>query len=170
MKPTTAILGAVALTAFVLVLAGGLVYAVNSKTVSANLAAPAQTQILEPLSDAPAPSPTQTQLIAADRAIQNALQLQPNGKLRQPPELVNYQGKMAYEVLLNAATVYVDALDGKILANNPNVGLNQPSSVDAPSANANYDDHDDDHAKKDGKHKDDKHKGGDHKSADHDDD
>ncbi|GEM_PF-5120802 len=173
MKPTTAILGAVALTAFTLVLAGSLVYALISKTISSNLAVPQQTQILEPApANASVPASPQTELVAADRAIQSALQLQPGSSLRQSPELVNYQGRMAYEIWLNTATIYVDAFDGKILASSPVVVSNQQPSADAPSDNVRYDDddddddadhddhvkdHDNDHDKKDNKHQSDDH-------------
>ncbi len=53
--------------------------------------------------------------ISADSAAQVALNLAPGAQLLGTPELVNFQGAMAYEVLLNAGTVYVDANSGQPL-------------------------------------------------------
>lgn len=160
MKQRTAILIAVALTMFVLVLAGSLVFAVNSKTTAANLAAPEQvvdsqlpgvpenkveqvvnqpapTQTKIPATNVPGTNPAtalptaaQAKLVSAERASQIAIKAMPGSKLLQAPELVNYKGKMAFEVLLNVATVYVDAFNGKILGTTALVAENQQPPTD----------------------------------------
>lgn len=188
MKQRTAILIAAALTTFVLLLAAGLVYAVNFRTVTHTLAAPPQavnasapndgtmvTESAPPDNSAltALPSPTSPRIVSAERAAQIALRLVPQSNLQQPPALVNYKGKMAYEVLLNTATVYVDAFDEKILDSRAMVSVDttaNPNSWPAvTSAEDSHDDHGDEdkhdeqdehHAKE--KHADkDKHKDGD---------
>lgn len=166
MKTTTAILVAAALTAFVLVLAGSLVYAVNSKTVSTNSAVQEQVdntqpntseQVVEktaptlaplpqaipptnvPPTNVPPtkqPAPAQVKLVSAERASQIALRLVPGSILQQPPGLVNYKGTMAYEVLLNIAAVYIDAFSGKVLANNTVVVQNQETPTDPSTSDS----------------------------------
>lgn len=41
----------------------------------------------------------------------------PNGRVLQQPELVNYQGTVAYEVSLDLGVLYIDANDGTVLYN-----------------------------------------------------
>ncbi len=61
-------------------------------------------------------SPVQAAL-SADVAAQIALNVAPGASLTKTPELVNFQGTVAYEVLLDQGAVYVDANSGKVLAN-----------------------------------------------------
>lgn len=164
MKQRTAILIAAALTSFVLVLAGSLVFAVNSKDSSAAASfqpEPAIEQVVNqadptaaPTSAPPtfAPSPAQVKPVSVERAAQIALRLLPGSILQQPAELVNYKGKMAYEVMLNVATVYVDAFNGAILGSVPVTVGNQLTGDSGGNGGASYagdsdangDDHDDD--------------------------
>ncbi len=51
--------------------------------------------------------------ISAQDAAQTALNLAPGAQLMNTPELVNFQGTTAYEVVLDAGTVYVDANSGQ---------------------------------------------------------
>jgi hypothetical protein len=51
--------------------------------------------------------------ISADAAMQAALTLAPGAQLLSLPELVDFQGTTAYEVALDAGTVYVDAASGQ---------------------------------------------------------
>ncbi len=135
MKQRTAILLAMALTAFVVVLVGAVTFSITSKTVTTQVVepepvivenlgggvgqqikAPAILPTNTPAPTVAAPSTAQPKLVSADRATRIALALYPGGKLEQPPELVNYKGKMAYEVVLSGGIVYVDAFTGKVLA------------------------------------------------------
>ena len=52
-----------------------------------------------------------------DQATNIALQAAPGAVLLSQPELVNFQGVMAYEVALDQGLVYVDATTGQILYN-----------------------------------------------------
>ncbi len=51
-----------------------------------------------------------------DQAAALALTLAPRSRLVQQPQLVNYQGTAAYEVVLNVGTLYLDASTGQVLA------------------------------------------------------
>lgn len=51
--------------------------------------------------------------ISADAAAQAALNLAPGAQLVSTPELVEFRGAPAYEVVLDAGTVYIDAGSGQ---------------------------------------------------------
>jgi uncharacterized membrane protein YkoI len=69
------------------------------------------------------------------QAAQIALQAAPGAVLLQPPELVDFQGIVAYEVILDIGTVYIDANTGEILYNGISVppSNTQASTVDNKS-------------------------------------
>ncbi len=111
---------------FAFVLAGGLtifflilVGSAAAMTIAALLVVPsnAQPQNAGPVS----PNATNSLItqLSADRASQIALHAVPGATLVRPPELVNYQGIVAYEVVLDRGVWYVDANSGAILANSP---------------------------------------------------
>ncbi len=126
MVQRNALIVAAAITAFVLVLVGGV-----AATLVQAAAAPAQTSAVAgpqaaapsgaaqtaPTQAAPAPQPTQSYPVTADQAQSFALQAAPGGKLMRTPELVNFQGTPAYEVTLDLGKVYVDATTGAVLYN-----------------------------------------------------
>jgi uncharacterized membrane protein YkoI len=136
-----ALLMAAALTAFVLVLIGGVAGKLSSVASAAEgqpstpsaavdeaaLAAVMQeregayrqmidqaNQLLAATAEAPV-GPTYP--VSADTAVAIVLTTVRGGELQQPPELVDYMGAAAYEVSLVQGLVYVDANTGKILAN-----------------------------------------------------
>jgi len=82
----------------------------------------AQLQATDP-SATPTTAPTPTQEptvvypITPDLAVYLALSVAPGSYLVKNPELVNFQGVVAYEVTLNSGRVYVDANNGQILFN-----------------------------------------------------
>lgn len=53
--------------------------------------------------------------VSADLAIYLAQSVAPNSYLAEPPQLVIFQGTVAYEVTLSTGRVYVDANNGAIL-------------------------------------------------------
>jgi uncharacterized membrane protein YkoI len=65
---------------------------------------------------APVP-PAPAYAISADAASRLALSAAPGATLSRAPELVSFQGVVAYEVLLDRGAVYVDANSGQILYN-----------------------------------------------------
>ncbi|MFN3706308.1 MAG: hypothetical protein ACK4WM_10005 [Thermoflexales bacterium] len=106
----------------------------------------------------PAPAQPQPVIQAAltpQRALEIALITAPGTVAQRMPELVDFQGVVAYEVLLNAGTMYVDANSGAILYNG--VVVQPPPPPQSPPVYYDDDDDDDDHEKhekKEKKHKD----------------
>jgi uncharacterized membrane protein YkoI len=82
------------------------------------LVAPQPTAAPEP-TPVPAPTapPAPTYAISSDMAATIALNAVPGATLTQQPELVDFQGTVAYEVVLDRGNVYVDASSGQILYN-----------------------------------------------------
>lgn len=112
-----------ALTVFVLVLMAGVGLTVATKSFVTTRAA---TQLQAPASNAA----TQQPAVASDavavqltpgQAAVIATGVAPNAVLVRAPELVNFQGTVAYEVGLNQGNVYVDANTGKVLFNGASV-------------------------------------------------
>ncbi len=159
MKQHTAIFIALALTVFVLVLGGATAFSIVMQTRTAEtaqvLAAEAPSLAENAASNNPAvqdlapralavvtPRPTtvaaiaQPMILAPERAAQIARTRIANGKLQQPPELVNYKGKMAYEVLLSTGRVYVDAFNGTVLAS---IAFVPPTPTPSPEPNVSND-------------------------------
>ena len=58
-----------------------------------------------------------TYAVSPDMAISTALTVTPGTVLLREPELVNFQGMVAYEVTLDRGQVYVDANNGQVLYN-----------------------------------------------------
>ena len=56
-------------------------------------------------------------VFSPEQATNLALQIAPGAVLLNAPELVNYQGAMAYKVSLNTGLVYIDANSGQVLFN-----------------------------------------------------
>ncbi|MBX0328661.1 PepSY domain-containing protein [Oscillochloris sp. ZM17-4] len=82
-------------------------------------AAPAQAPAPAAPAAAPAPAPAEpTYAVSADQARDIALGVAAAGaNLQKAPELVNYQGTPAYEVVLDKGNVYIDARNGAVLWN-----------------------------------------------------
>jgi uncharacterized membrane protein YkoI len=81
----------------------------------------AQLQATDPAASATstlAPIPTATSYpVSPDLAIYLAQSVAPNSYLIRTPELVSFQGTVAYEVTLNTGRIYIDANSGQILYN-----------------------------------------------------
>lgn len=117
MTQRLALIIASALTAFVLVLMLGVGLTVGARSVvEAQAATPATAIQVAEQPVVPAPAAVKPQL-SADQAAQIAMKLAPDARLIRTPELVNLQGTLAYEVVLNQGTIYVDANNGKVLFN-----------------------------------------------------
>jgi len=123
MTQRIALLIAGALTVFVLVLMTGVGLTVATKSFVTTGAA---TQLQAPASNASTQQPAaasnavDVQLTPSQAAV-IATGAVPNAVLVRAPELVNFQGTVAYEVGLNQANVYVDANTGKVLFNGASV-------------------------------------------------
>lgn len=84
--------------------------------------------------------------ISADTAVAIVLTTVRGATLQSPPEIVDYMGAVAYEVSLDRGLVYVDANTGKILANGaiPQVVVVQTDSSGSSGGGGDADD-DDEH-------------------------
>lgn len=67
------------------------------------------------------PGPPQPTYLAADRAASLALVVASGASVTAAPDLVNFQGTAAYEVITDRGTVFVDATSGQILYNGAGV-------------------------------------------------
>ena len=102
-------------------------------------AAVKQNTAIEPLSAA---------MLTSDQAIALAKQNLPNATLQATPELVNYNGAVAYEVRLDTNTTYIDANLGSILNPvNTSGALIDSDYSDYDDDEDKYEDHDNDDAK-----------------------
>ncbi len=97
-----------------------------------NIMAEAQPQAPAAPSESAAPGVA----ISAQRALEIAQASAPGAVAQRLPELVNFQGAIAYEVAFNTGMVYVDANSGAVLYNG---ALIQPAAAPA------YYDDDDEH-------------------------
>ena len=149
LKPLLLTVGATSLVFFggVIVLS---VQSPNADSVLSEIIPVTQPQFTQPSSLA---------ALNAAQATELAKQESPNSILQATPELINYNGTAAYEVLLDSGTTYIDANLGAVL--NP-----VSSSVVTSDYRAEGFDEDDDHD--DDKHAD-KHKDNKHRSKKHDD-
>ena len=110
------------------------------------------TPVTQPLST----QPSSLAKLSAAQATALAKQDTPDAILQATPELINYNGTAAYEVLLDSGTTYIDANLGAIL----NPVSSSVVSSDYHTEGYDDDDHDDDYdyKDKDKHHDDDKHR------------
>ena len=126
-----------------------------------------QSTDITPVTQSQSTQPSSLAALSAAQATALAKQESPNSILQATPELINYNGTAAYEVLLDSGTTYIDANLGAVL--NP-----VSSSVVTSDYRAEGFDEDDDHDDDKDKHRDDdkhadKHKDDKHRSKKHDD-
>ena len=119
-----------ALTAFVVVLMAGVGLTVAAKSLTTTSAAAQQSQALDAAvqPQSPASNVINVQLTPGQAAAV-ARGVAPNAKLVSVPQLVNFQGTVAYEVGLNQGNVYVDANSGKVLLNGAATNVAAPARI-----------------------------------------
>lgn len=71
--------------------------------------------VANPLTQSPFANPSPLAALTATQATALAQQDAPNSVLQASPELVNYNGTVAYEVLLDSGATYIDASVGTVL-------------------------------------------------------
>ncbi len=106
------------LTLFMLVVIGVTAASVLARSQSSVVAPQAQAAPVIPAAagnQAQASAPVAQVPLSAQQAAQVAMNLVPGASLTRTPELVNYNGTVAYEVMLNQGTIYVDANSGQVL-------------------------------------------------------
>lgn len=178
MSQKTTLWIAAALTAFVLVIGGAVAGRVSqaqqttNATSTADVAAlmvqreaeyqallkQANDQLTQAYNNQPATSsqvlanqttPTSSpERITAQQAMSAAVIAVPGAKVLQQPELVNFQGTVAYEVRLDQGSVYINASNGAILYNGATQQVMASNQSPAPESGHSDDgdgDHDDDH-------------------------
>lgn len=135
MNQRAALLMAAALTAFVLVVAGGLVGGMQRATLApsmqAQFGAPAREQapaVATPLPGAVSAGVAQGNsevdgLLPARVAEAIALAIVPGSRLVRLPDVVDFQGVVAYEIVLDRGMVYIDAMSGQVLSNGAGGGF-----------------------------------------------
>ena len=126
-----------------------------------------QSTDITPVTQSQSTQPSSLATLSAAQATELAKQESPNSILQATPELINYNGTAAYEVLLDSGATYIDANLGAVL--NP-VSSSVVTSDYRAEGFYEDDDHDDDKDKHrdDDKHAD-KHKDDKHRSKKHDD-
>ncbi len=95
----------------------------TKKRVQAHTPAP-QPQVVQPTATPYA--------VSADGAAAIALAASPGASLLATPELVDFQGTVAYEVRLDRGNIYVDATTGKVLYNGAPAPVPHTSNASHP--------------------------------------
>jgi len=153
LKPLLLTIGASSLVFF-----GGVIALTTASSDSTDVlsAANITNQLTDAVKQSTAIEPLSAAMLTSDQAIALAKQNLPNATLQATPELVNYNGAVAYEVRLDTNTTYIDANLGSIL---------NPVNTSAAFVNDDYSDYDDDdkdkyedHDNDDAKHHKKKHK------------
>ena len=111
--------------------------------------------VANPVTQSQSSQPSSLATLSAAQATALAKQDTPDAILQATPELINYNGTAAYEVLLDSGATYIDANLGAVL--NPVSSSVVTSDYRAEGFDED-DDHDDDKDKHADKHKDDKHR------------
>jgi hypothetical protein len=122
MNQRMALILAGGLTAFMLVVVGAVATTVILKPATVANTVPVQA----PAAAQPAAA-IAVQLSAA-QAAQVALNAAPGATLTNTPDLVSFQGTVAYEVILNQGTLYVDANTGQVLYNGVTAAASAPAA------------------------------------------
>lgn len=112
--------------------------------------------VADPLTQPPSANPSPLAALTATQATALAQQDAPNSVLQGSPELVNYNGTVAYEVLLDSGATYIDASVGTV--------LNPVATNDYRAERFDDDDYEDD-GYEDKHHDDDDHKEDKHRKA-----
>ena len=137
LKPLLLTIGASSLVFF-----GGVIALTTASSDSTDVlsAANITNQLTAAVKQNTAIEPLSAAMLTSDQAIALAKQNLPNSTLQATPELVNYNGAVAYEVRLDTNTTYIDANLGSIL---------NPVNTSAAFVNDDYSDYDDDDKDKD---------------------
>lgn len=113
MSKRGALILSVILTAFILVLVGGVVARVLPANTPVSEAAPPPSTSNEREQPRPAPSPAPA--LTPEQAAAIASSFVPGARPAGTPELVSLEGTLAYEVRLDRGSVYLDANSGRLL-------------------------------------------------------
>jgi hypothetical protein len=116
MSQRTALILAAGLTTCVLILLGGIVLLTTQPDAPAvTSASDTATMELQGQNAPQAQSASARNALSPELASTIALNGAAGATLTRPPELVNFQGTIAYEVVLDRGLVYVDANTGQVI-------------------------------------------------------
>ena len=144
LKPLLLTIGASSLVFF-----GGVIALTTASSDSTDVlsAANITNQLTAAVKQNTAIEPLSAAMLTSDQAIALAKQNLPNATLQATPELVNYNGAVAYEVRLDTNTTYIDANLGSILNPVNTSGALIDSDYSDYDDKDKYEDHDNDEAK-----------------------
>ena len=144
LKPLLLTIGASSLVFF-----GGVIALTTASSNSTDVlsAANITNQLTAAVKQNTAIEPLSAAMLTSDQAIALAKQNLPNATLQATPELVNYNGAVAYEVRLDTNTTYIDANLGSILNPVNTSGALIDSDYSDYDDDDKYEDHDNDEAK-----------------------
>ena len=115
-RKTTFIISA-ALSAFILVVVGALAGQVAARTTTTQDQAAGLPGSADPIQTGFTESDATGYPISAPDALLLAQAAAPNARLQGNPELVSFEGNVAYEVVTNLGSFYIDANTGQMLYN-----------------------------------------------------
>lgn len=139
MSQRTALIVAAALTAFMLVVIGAIGGSIVTKPAIGSNTTTVQPAVHPQLAAAPQQTTDWQTAVSPGMAGQIAINSARGATLLRTPELVSFQGVVAYEALLDRGVVYVDANNGRVLYN----GAGQNSTARS-GAHKKHDEDDDD--------------------------
>ena len=144
LKPLLLTIGASSLVFF-----GGVIALTTASSDSTDVlsAGNITNQLTDAVKQNTAIEPLSAAMLTSDQAIALAKQNLPNATLQATPELVNYNGAVAYEVRLDTNTTYIDANLGSILNPVNTSGALIDSDYYDDDDEDKYEDHDNDDAK-----------------------
>lgn len=142
MSQRSALLAAAGITAFVLVLIGGLV--ARAALASPPSPSPSAPSVLAPDPTAATVPVSDEYPVTARLAGAIAGNVAPGSRLLTTPELVDYQGSVAYEVATDRGLIYVDATTGQVLYNGAQAPAQNWVGDDEHAGDDEHDDHEDD--------------------------
>jgi hypothetical protein len=124
--------------------------ALNEQLAAVEIAQPvaaAPARVSAPAAPAPAPAqPAAPQIaLSPESARDIAVQAANFATMIRAPELVRFEGKVAYEIGFTRGVVYVDAGSGAVLFNGAQGGGSVQSNSQPAVSDDHGDDHDDDH-------------------------
>lgn len=121
--------------------------AAQAAQAAASQAAPQPAARSAPPAAAPAPAAAPQFTVSPESALSIALQAANNATLIRNPELVRFEGKVAYEVVFTRGAVYVDANTGAVLYNGTqgHGGGGQSAPSTQPPASGGEHDHEGEH-------------------------
>lgn len=130
MSQRTALFLSAVMTAFILVVVSVVGQGVTAIAALNEPATTVDTPTTVPANAQAESVPTPISQLSSGQAAQIALKVAPGAAVQGTPELVSFQGKVAYEVVLDQGKIYIDANSGEILSNGVTAQAGGPVNID----------------------------------------